>query len=288
LFASFRAFRATPHASGRKKGKNSGKGLLFASGRLSVRLSAHTAAPPPPLRLPCASQRPYPPFLIFPPFLLPALGSVALHSSFTTLAAPLRVATPALRCTTVATAAGSEHVPVSARQTPLAALRPVDAPKASHPPVSLRKGLWRSPSAYVADAGRAYGDMSVPLPLCLFRYGHSVPERRMHGQTQRDSCITVAVALCKTTPLENSLRHFAPRRSINLSLRLAFCPAPLALPLHFSTLRNLACNGTERRRFMSLSGCLHTVWPRSRTHEATHSSCPSPDHHPSSRSRCAH
>jgi len=63
---------------GKKKGQVSGKGPLFAPGRLSVRLSAQTTAPPPPLRLPCASQRPYPSLNIFP-FFTPCVRSVALH-----------------------------------------------------------------------------------------------------------------------------------------------------------------------------------------------------------------
>jgi len=59
----------------------------------------------------------------------------------------------------------------------------------------------------------------------------SIPGRRMHGPSQREFHITVAVLLCTTTPLEGSLRHCAPQQRINSILRLAFGPAPLALPL---------------------------------------------------------
>jgi len=137
-------------------------------------------------------------------------------------------------------------VPVSARQTPLAALRPVDAPKASHPPVSLRKGLWRSPSTYVADVA---GRMAICPSRC--RCACSVPlvPLQCGGCTARRNAILTLRSLSRSAKrLRSKTRSVISRRaaaSISVCALLSVRPRSLFhfISLHFTTLLATARKG---------------------------------------------
>lgn len=237
MFVPLQASQSGSASSGKAKGQNSGKGPLLAPGRLSVRLSAQTAAPPPSLRLPCASQRPDLLFLIMP-FSPPCARLHRLRQPSTALAAlhVLHVATPALRYSTVTTARREQASWLF--QTALkkeAALLPKPRNAAFIPPHSPATAPKSSGMAACPSRCRC----ACSVTLIPFQHGGSNP-------TQSKFYTKVAAAPCPLTPLEDSLRQWAKRRSLNSNICLAFGPLPLVPPLHSAPLHNLTCNGTER------------------------------------------